>query len=118
MPQSLVENYIHITFSTKNRQPIISSSVKDELFNYLGGVCKELESQAIIVGETNDHVHLLINLSRKIALMTLIEKIKTHSSKCLPAGRQGLKQKELNSIGRENLVSIGPLPSIGLPNAA
>lgn len=81
MPQSLVKNYVHLTFSTKHRQPIISDSINAELFDYLGGVCKGLESQPIIVGGVKDHVHLLFNLSRKIALMTLVEKLKTHSSK-------------------------------------
>jgi REP element-mobilizing transposase RayT len=81
MPQSLVKNYIHITFSTKNRFPFISDSIKEELFKYLGGTCRELESLPVIIGGTKDHVHLLVNLSRKIALMSLIEKLKTHSSK-------------------------------------
>ena len=80
MPQSLVKNYIHLVFSTKNRQPLILNAIKEELFNYLGGVCKELESQPIVVGGTIDHVHLLFNLSRKIALMNLVEIVKTHSS--------------------------------------
>lgn len=81
MPQSLVKNYVHITFSTKHRNPFINNSIKDELFNYLGGTCRELESPPVIVGGFNDHVHLLINLSRKIALMNFIEKVKSHSSK-------------------------------------
>ena len=80
MPQSLVKNYVDITFSTKNRLPLINDSIKEDLFKYLGGTCNELESQSIIVGGTNDHIHLLVNLSRKIVLMTLIEKLKTHSS--------------------------------------
>lgn len=63
MPQSLVKNYIHLTFSTKHRYPLIADSIKTELFDYLGGVCKELESQPIIVGGINDHVHLLFNVS-------------------------------------------------------
>jgi REP element-mobilizing transposase RayT len=81
MPQSLVKNYIHIVFSTKHRQALIKNSIKDELFSYLGGTCKALESQPIIVGGTDDHVHLLVKLSRKMALMALVEKVKTHSSK-------------------------------------
>ncbi len=80
MPQSLVKNYVHIAFSTKNRAPLIKSSIQSELFNYLGGTCRELECSPIQVGGTTNHVHLLVNLSRKIALMTLIEKIKSHSS--------------------------------------
>jgi REP element-mobilizing transposase RayT len=72
---------MHIVFSTKHREPFIKDSKKEELFSYLGGVCLDLESQPIIVGGTCDHVHLLINLSRKIALMTLVERVKTSSSK-------------------------------------
>jgi REP element-mobilizing transposase RayT len=80
MPQSLVKNYIHITFSTKNRIKLINSNIQDELFKYLGGTCRELESPPIQIGGNSDHVHLLVNLSRKIPLMTLVEKVKSHSS--------------------------------------
>lgn len=81
MPQSLVKNYIHITFSTKYRFPFIDKNIKNELFSYLGGICKNLECNPIIVGGYKDHVHILCMLSRKIALMKLIEEVKSHSSK-------------------------------------
>jgi REP element-mobilizing transposase RayT len=81
MPQSLVKNYLHITFSTKNRYPFIDEYIKDELFSYLGGICKNLECNTIIVGGYKNHVHILCLLSRKIALMKLIEEVKTYSSK-------------------------------------
>jgi REP element-mobilizing transposase RayT len=81
MPQSLVKNYLHITFSTKNRYPFIDNKISGELFNYLGGICKNLECYPVIVGGYQDHVHILCLLSRKIALMKLIEELKTHSSK-------------------------------------
>jgi putative transposase len=42
---------------------------------------KNLESHAIEIGGVEDHVHILCNLSRKIALMKLIEEVKSHSSK-------------------------------------
>ncbi|MEN8247587.1 MAG: transposase [Bacteroidota bacterium] len=47
----------------------------------MGGICKNLESNPIIVGGHRNHVHVLCSLSRKIALMKLIEEIKSHSSK-------------------------------------
>ena len=81
MPQSLVKNYLHITFSTKNRFPFIDDNIKVELFSYLGGICKNLECYPIKVGGHLDHIHMLCLLSRKIALMKLIEEVKTHSSK-------------------------------------
>ena len=81
MPQSLVKNYVHIVFSTKNRKPFIDDSIKEELFSYLGGICKNNESYPLIVGGHSDHVHILCSLSRKITLMKLVEELKTHSSK-------------------------------------
>ncbi|MGQ1788447.1 IS200/IS605 family transposase [Saccharicrinis sp. GN24d3] len=80
MPQSLVYNYTHIIFSTKDRYPFIIEPINNELFNYLGGTCRELECNPVIVGGHTDHVHLLVLLSQKIALMKLIETVKSHSS--------------------------------------
>ena len=81
MPQSLVRNYIHITFSTKNRRPFIDKNIREELFSYLSGICKNNECTPIIVGGYKDHVHILCLLSQKIALMKLVEYLKSHSSK-------------------------------------
>ncbi|HLN52247.1 MAG TPA: IS200/IS605 family transposase [Lentimicrobium sp.] len=81
MGQSLVKNYLHIVFSTKNRKPIISPDVQLQLHNYLGGICNNLDCQVIIVGGYNNHIHILCMLSKKIALVKLIEELKSHSSK-------------------------------------
>jgi putative transposase len=81
MGQSLVQNYIHIVFSTKHRQPLIHPPVEQELHAYLGGICNRLECQTIIVGGYTDHIHILCKLSKKIALMKLVEELKSHSSK-------------------------------------
>ena len=83
MPQSLVKNYLHITFSTKNRYPFFEKEFQKELFSYLAGACHNMESYPIIVGGHKDHIHILCNLSRKIALMKFMEEIKSHSSKWL-----------------------------------
>jgi REP element-mobilizing transposase RayT len=81
MGQSLVKNYVHLVFSTKHRQPLIFAPYEEELHRYLGGVCKRLECQPIMVGGYVDHVHILCLLSKKIALMKLVEEVKSHSSK-------------------------------------
>ncbi len=81
MGQSLVQNYIHIVFSTKHRQPLIQPDIEAELHAYIGGICNKLECQTIKVGGYNNHIHLLCMLSKKIALMKLVEKVKSNSSK-------------------------------------
>ena len=81
MGQSLVKNYLHITFSTKYRQKHISEAVENELYNYLGGICKMLDCQPIKIGGYDDHVHILCMLSKKVAIIKLLEEVKSHSSK-------------------------------------
>ncbi|MDC8002412.1 IS200/IS605 family transposase [Aequorivita todarodis] len=85
MGQSLVKNYIHIVFSTKYRTPMIYPPVEEELHSYLGGICNNLDSQVIKVGGYTDHVHMLCKLSKKIALMKLVEVVKSNSSKWIKA---------------------------------
>lgn len=81
MPQSLVKNYVHIVFSTKYRQPLITTEIEPELYAYLGGICKNQNCMPIRVGGFVDHVHILCSLSKNIMLCTLLEHLKSHSSK-------------------------------------
>jgi putative transposase len=81
MAQSLNKVIVHIVFSTKHRQNFIDDTIKDELFNYLGGTCKHLECNPIRVGGYRNHVHILCFLSKKITLIKLLEDVKKNSSK-------------------------------------
>jgi REP element-mobilizing transposase RayT len=92
MGQSLVKNYLHIVFSTKNRKQLISPPFEDELHSYLGGICKNMECQPIKIGGHTDHVHILCMLSKKIALMKLLEEVKSHSSKWMKTKDVSLKK--------------------------
>ena len=91
MGQSLVKNYVHIVFSTKYRQPLIHAPVEAELHSYLGGICNKLDCQVIKVGGYTDHIHILCMLSKKIALMKLMEELKSHSSKWMKTKDESLK---------------------------
>ena len=91
MAQSLVQNYLHIIFSTKHRHPFITRNVQDELYSYLGGICISLECQPIKLGGYTDHIHLLCMLSKKIALIKLMEEVKSHSSKWMKTQADNLK---------------------------
>jgi len=89
MGQSLVKNYIHLVFSTKHRQHLIHPPVEEELHSYLGGICKNIGCQPIKVGGYTDHIHMLFMLSQKIALMKVVEEVKSHSSKWIKTKGEG-----------------------------
>ena len=92
MGQSLVKNYIHIIFSTKHRAPMIKTEVEDKLHGYLGGICNKLNCQVIKIGGYTDHIHILCLLSKNIALIKLIEELKSHSSKWIKTKGVGFEQ--------------------------
>ena len=81
MGQSLVKNYIHLIYSTKQRQPLIHEPIEAKLYNYLGGICRNLECNPVKIGGYTNHVHILCMLSKKICVMKLLEEVKSHSSK-------------------------------------
>ncbi len=80
MAQTLVSLMVHVIFSTKNREPLITSEIERELFAYIGGILKNHESRLLDAGGTVDHVHLLISLSKNICLSSLMKDIKKDSS--------------------------------------
>ncbi len=81
MPQSLTRIFLHIIFSTKHRHRSIDETIENELFHYLGGVCRDLECRPIQVGGYADHVHILCGLSKKITVIKLLQEVKQNSSK-------------------------------------
>ena len=81
MGQSLVQNYMHIVFSTKNRVEMIYPPYDEKFYAYLGGICRELDCQPLMIGGYTDHVHILCMLSKNIKLAKLVEHIKCRSSK-------------------------------------
>jgi putative transposase len=60
---------------------MIIPAYEQELHSYLGGICKNMECTPIKIGGYTDHIHILCMLSKKIALMKLLEEVKSHSSK-------------------------------------
>ena len=81
MAQSLSKIIIHIIFSTKQRASLISNDIIPELCSYIGGTLRELDSQAIKIGATEDHIHILCLLSKNIAVCSLVAEVKKRSSK-------------------------------------
>ena len=81
MAQTLTRLLVHVVFSTKDRRSLITPAVDAALHSYLGGICRNRECPALTIGGTENHVHLLISLSKKVALSELMMTLKKNSSK-------------------------------------
>ena len=82
MPQSLVQLYTHVVFSTKQRKPYLKeNALREKLHAYLAGACNNLKTPSLIVGGVEDHVHVLCRLSKTLSIAEFVREIKRESSK-------------------------------------
>ncbi len=81
MPQSLARFHIHLVFSTKNREPLIIDTVRDSLHRYMATVLQNLGCAPVLINSVEDHIHLLFDLSRTVAISQAVEDVKKSSSK-------------------------------------
>src|SRR5438094_9943154 len=81
MPQSLSAVYIHLVFSTKNRQPFLRDvEMRTRLHSQLGGISKTLGCAPILTGGVEDHVHLLARFGRTITQAEWVKELKRVSN--------------------------------------
>lgn len=82
MSQSLSQLWVHIIFSTRNREPFLKSPrTQKRMHEYIKEICHKNDCNTVIVGGTEDHIHLLTNLSKNLTLSHLVEIIKKSTSK-------------------------------------
>ena len=83
MSQSLAKIYVHFVFSTKHRIPSLhSQDLRNQLYAYMATIARNnVDSPAVIINGVEDHVHLLLRLSRKFAVMNVVQECKVETSK-------------------------------------
>jgi putative transposase len=81
MSSTFLSLHYHLVFSTKSREPLIATSWRPNLHQYLGGTVTGLGAQSEVVGGTVDHVHLLIELRATHMLADFMRELKKASSK-------------------------------------
>lgn len=73
--------YYHIVFSTKNRAPVLDEARREELFRYIWGIIKNMNSHLYRMNGLEDHLHILTSLHPTACLADLVKDIKTGSSR-------------------------------------
>ena len=89
MPQSLARLYIHLVFSTKLRSRTLTDDIRDPLHRYIATVINNQKCHSVLANSREDHIHILFDLHRTVALSNLVQEIKTASSKWIKT--QGLR---------------------------
>ena len=92
LAQSFTFILIHVIFSTKDRMPLISNSIRPELHAYMAGVLRNLNCECYIVGGVEDHVHMAIRIKSSMDLAHVLEKVKSGSSKWIKGKSPGYEK--------------------------
>jgi REP element-mobilizing transposase RayT len=81
MPQSCSAIFVHLVFSTKNREPWIRTPIESELYAYGTTVLKNAGCPTLAMNGMFDHIHTLVNLARVKSLAEIVQELKTSTSK-------------------------------------
>ena len=112
MAQTLVSLLVHIVFSTKNRANLITPEIEPDLYKYISGTLRKMESPCMKIGGTANHLHLLVSQSKNIAMAFLLEELKKSSSKWIKQQDTSFRSFKWQdgygafSIGRSNVAAL------------
>jgi putative transposase len=82
----------HLVFSTKNRTPMISERVRDDLYSYIGGIIRGEGGDLLGIGGMPDHVHLLTKFKPTKSVSEMLNRIKAKSSKWFNEQKRGVRK--------------------------
>jgi putative transposase len=80
MSQSFTNLLYHFIFSTKDRRPIITLDYQPRLYDYIGGIIRELGGVSLGINGIEDHVHVVTKLRPDKALSDVLRVLKCNAS--------------------------------------
>ena len=80
MPHSFNKIWIHAIWATKDRVPMIHSTVEQKIFLYISEQFRELGCPIRIINGMPDHIHCLFLLNPQKSIADIVKQIKGSSS--------------------------------------
>jgi putative transposase len=80
MPTAYTQNFYHAVFSTKHRAKPITPGLEQRLYQFIGGIVRDLRCTLLAINGMPDHVHVLIRHRADLSHSEML-KIKARSSK-------------------------------------
>lgn len=90
MANTFASLHYHVVFSPKNRERWLRADIEEDVWRYLGGICRKHDVKALQIGGVDDHVHLLLGMPPTLALSDMVKRIKGESSKWLSKEKKGM----------------------------
>lgn len=81
MPGTYSQLLLHVVTSTKGRRPLISTTVSERLYPYIGGIIRAEKGVLYEIGGVEDHVHMYLRWRPDGRVSDLMRTVKAGSSK-------------------------------------
>ena len=72
--------FYHVVWATKNRLDLIDPEWEKDLYGYIWGKATALECVPHAIGGISNHIHVAVSIPPKLAVATLIGRLKGSSS--------------------------------------
>jgi len=87
MANTYTQLLAHLVFSTKHREPLITSELHAPLMEYIGGIITGQKATPLAINGVADHIHILLRMPTDISIADMLRVIKSNSSKWINEGK-------------------------------
>jgi putative transposase len=81
MPNSYTQIHIQFVFAVKYRAALIDNNWKERLHQYITGIFQQNKHKMLQINCMPDHIHIFIGMRPHQSISSLIQNVKTESSK-------------------------------------
>lgn len=81
MPNTYTQIHLQFIFAVKYRAALIDPSWKERLHMYITGIFQENNHKMLQINSMPDHIHIFIGMRPHQSISSLIQNVKTESSK-------------------------------------
>ncbi|MGY3211467.1 IS200/IS605 family transposase [Mucilaginibacter sp. HD30] len=85
MANSYTQIHIQFVFAVKYRGALISADWKERLHQYITGIFQENKHKMLQINSMPDHIHIFIGIRPHQSISSLVQNVKTESSKWIKA---------------------------------
>ncbi len=79
-PGAFTQLYVHLVFAVKNREAVLTGSIRERVFEYIGGIINDLRHKPLIINRYTDHIHIFFGLNPTLSISDTVFHIKRGSS--------------------------------------
>lgn len=85
MANTYTQIHLHFVFAVKYRRAIIGSEWKERLHQYITGIIQANKHKMLQINSMPDHIHIFIGMRPDQSISSLIQNVKTESSRWINA---------------------------------